>query len=215
MTSRSDIYIRIGVRKRDGRCVGIEDVERGLECGCICKACDHSLIAKQGKVRVWHFAHEAKSDCQGMGETNLHLAAKQVLMERKEILLPYFRGREYGKKGQPDREYLTESMLSSPFHQDLREEAMGFITNNELVQAEKVRAEESLDGIRPDIIFEKGGRKLLVEIRMSHATGEEKINTIRDRKLPCIEIDISETPHDVTLQALEGIVIGDGPAPQW
>ncbi|MDE2759370.1 MAG: competence protein CoiA family protein [Paracoccaceae bacterium] len=145
MPSSSDIHIRIGVRKKDGRCIGINEVERGLRCGCICKACGHPLIARQGKIRDWHFAHADRSDCKGMGETHLHLAAKQILLDRKEIFLPDFRGREYGQKGDPDREYLTESMLSSPFHQDLREEAMGFITKSELVQAEKVRAEESLD----------------------------------------------------------------------
>ncbi|MDE2759371.1 MAG: hypothetical protein OXH90_03610 [Paracoccaceae bacterium] len=53
----------------------------------------------------------------------------------------------------------------------------------------------------------------MVEIRVTHATEKEKIRDIRQRKIPCIEIDLSRTPHDVSLQYLEGIVIGDGPEP--
>ncbi|MDE2674015.1 MAG: competence protein CoiA family protein [Paracoccaceae bacterium] len=188
---------------RDGKCVSIDEVERGLGCGCTCAACGHRLIAKKGKIRTAHFAHAAKSDCERMGETHLHLAAKQILMDRKEILLPDFRGREY----------LTTSITSSPMHKDLYQHAKETVTKGEIVLMDNIREEEGLDGIRPDIIFEKGGRELLVEIRVTHATEKEKIRDIRKRKLPCIEIDLSRTPRDKSLQELEHIVIGDGPEP--
>ncbi len=214
--SRSNIRVKIGVRKTDRRCINIDEVERGLKCGCICAACGHPLVAKQGEIRDWHFAHAVQSNCERMGETHLHKAAKQILKDRKKVRLPEFRGREYGQKGKPDKEYLTESLLWSPYHQDLREKAMGIITKNELVQVEEVRVEESLDGIRPDIIMEKMGRFLLVEIRVTHETEEEKRKEISRRNLPCIEIDLSKTKRDISMKNLEGIVVGyaSKPAPR-
>ena len=215
---RTNIYIRIGLRKKDGRYVSIDEVERGLKCGCICKACESPLVARKGEIRTPHFAHAVRSDCKRMGETHLHHAAKQILQDRMEIFLPEFSGREYGQKGEPNKEYLTESILRSPMHQDLRDESVGVVTKKELVQADKVRVEESLGGIRPDVIMEKKGRLLLVEIRVTHETEEVKRKEIRRRKLSCIEIDLSKTKRDIILKDLEGIVVGYGskPAPrQW
>ena len=98
-------------------------------------------------------------------------------------------------------------------HKDLLEESRKIVTKGGIVRMDHVREEEGLDGIRPDIIFEKGGRKLLVEISVTHATGEEKINMIQKLELPCIEIDLSKTPRNISMHDLEDMVIGDGPEP--
>lgn len=210
--SGTNVPYKIGVRKTDGRCVNIDEVPRGKDCGCICKKCEQPLIAKQGEKNAWHFAHAAQSDCKGMGETHLHLAAKQILKKRREILLPNYRGREFGQSWDEDKEYLTVSMLCSPRHRDLLEESRGIVTKGEIVEADDdVKEEERLEGFQPDIIIPKGDRELLVEIRVTHKTEEEKISRIREREWPCIEIDLSKTPRDISMQDLEGVVVGDGP----
>lgn len=211
MVSQSDKHVRIGVR--DGQCVGINEVERGRKCGCVCAACGHPLVARQGEIRVWHFAHDVQSDCNNMGETHIHLAAKQILRDRKKIVLPAFHGREYGQEGEPDKEYLTSSILYSPMHTDLCNEASEALFEAIEISADDILVEESLQGIRPDIILEREGRQLLVEIRVSHETDVEKRKEIRRRKQPCIEIDLSKTPRDISLPELEGLVVGDGPKP--
>lgn len=211
MVSRSDNHVRIGVR--DGQCVGINEVERGRKCGCICAACGHQLVARQGEIRAWHFAHDVQSNCNNMGETHIHLAAKQILRDRKKIVLPAFHGRIYGKEGEPDKEYLTSSILCSPMHKDLCNDARGALYEAIEISADDVLVEESLQGIRPDIILEREGRQLLVEIRVSHETDVEKRKEIRRRKQSCIEIDLSKTPRDISLPELEGLVVGDGPEP--
>lgn len=43
--------------KGDIRFIG--DVPRGLACGCFCPTCASPLVAKQGNLNEWHFAHEA------------------------------------------------------------------------------------------------------------------------------------------------------------
>ncbi len=78
-----------GQRASDGRMVHVNDVPNGLACGCFCPVCNAPLVARQGKIRVPHFAHTAGRDCQRAGETALHMAAKQVLQDLKGcIVLP-------------------------------------------------------------------------------------------------------------------------------
>lgn len=66
----------------------IGEVERGLNCNCTCPSCNANLIAKQGPVRDWHFAHSAQHNCINGAESALHLAAKQVVLSSSKILLP-------------------------------------------------------------------------------------------------------------------------------
>ena len=72
-----------------------EEVVRGMGCECVCPdpRCGHPLVARQGDVKVWHFAHA--SDRRGLpcsgGESGLHKYAKQVLCESigKVVQLPH------------------------------------------------------------------------------------------------------------------------------
>ncbi len=118
MDLRSGEHVRIGVK--DKRCISIEHVERGKQCGCVCGACGYPLVARKGDKRTWHFAHAVGGDCQKIGETHLHLAAKQILQDKKEILLPDYFGKEYGRISEPGKDYLTESVLWSPMQRDLQ-----------------------------------------------------------------------------------------------
>lgn len=66
---------------KEDRIRSVEEVARGLACECACTSCGDQVIARQGEIREWHFAHAAESDCEGGAETALHLAAKQLLLE--------------------------------------------------------------------------------------------------------------------------------------
>ena len=78
----------------DGRFVSVEDVGRGKACECCCPECGEVLIARQGNVRAWHFAHASGSDCQGAAEGALHKAAKQLVLQEKYILVPALEAQE-------------------------------------------------------------------------------------------------------------------------
>ena len=75
-------------RRSDGRLVEVSQVERGLACDCRCCACGERLLAKKGEVNVQHFAHLSGSDCATGAETTLHLAAKQLVADKRWIQLP-------------------------------------------------------------------------------------------------------------------------------
>ena len=70
-------------------------MSRGIKCECVCPdpKCGRPLIARQGKIKIWHFAHaggQGGYSCSG-GETGLHKYAKQVLCESvgKVVDLPH------------------------------------------------------------------------------------------------------------------------------
>ena len=48
---------RINVALKDNKIVTIDEVERGLECGCVCIHCHARLKARKGDEREHHFAH--------------------------------------------------------------------------------------------------------------------------------------------------------------
>ena len=73
---------------KKGRIRSVEEVARGLACECVCPCCREAVIARQGDIREWHFAHAVDSDCEGGLETALHLAAKQLFLEHRGMTLP-------------------------------------------------------------------------------------------------------------------------------
>lgn len=40
----------------------VGEVDRGAACGCFCPVCASPLIARQGRLKEWHFAHEASQE---------------------------------------------------------------------------------------------------------------------------------------------------------
>lgn len=57
----------------------VDDVPRGKACACYCADCHAELIARQGEVRVHHFAHSDRRDCRHALETSLLGMAMSVL----------------------------------------------------------------------------------------------------------------------------------------
>jgi len=152
----------------DKRLVSIDEVPSGLACRCICSGCDRPMVAKKGKIKRHHFAHDTRRDdhsCVSAGETALHKFAKQVLGERLEIELPeLFVG--IGN----DKEVLVKRDRWS-FERAVLETKQGLIV--------------------PDVTIYKRDRSLIVEFKVTHACDEQKIARIRDMDVGAIEIDLS------------------------
>jgi len=83
-----DDEIDLSYGLKDGSLVFIDEVERGLECECLCPHCGGKLIARKGEKNKHHFAHYQVENCGKGVETALHLLAKQVLQEEECIRLP-------------------------------------------------------------------------------------------------------------------------------
>lgn len=74
----------------NGRMISIGEVVRGLACECFCPQCKTPLVAVKGDVIRHHFRHHAEYDyCSGARETALHLFAKQLICETRQLALPH------------------------------------------------------------------------------------------------------------------------------
>ena len=73
------------------RMLHIDSVIRGDNCGCICKRCNKYLSARQGGKNRHSFAHQADDgECNFLGESSIHLLAKQLICDEKRIMVPSF-----------------------------------------------------------------------------------------------------------------------------
>ena len=170
----------------------ISEAENGRGCGCICPICRGPLIARQGKVREHHFAHAGGEECAHAVETALHLAAKDILAARKEIVLPTV-------EFQPSR-YLHRRIEIAPERRCVIESAT---------------VERKLGSIVPDVIIRINGRELLIEVTVAHGTDSEKLRKIRELGVSCVEIDLSKTERGLARDELEKIVVDETGQKRW
>lgn len=87
--------IPFGLRLRDQQLVDVSEVNRGINCGCICPSCSTPLLARQGEIKEWHFAHvskgvseSTKKECEYSFWVSVTLMAKQVISTVDSIRLP-------------------------------------------------------------------------------------------------------------------------------
>lgn len=86
--SKQQPYLTYAINTNN-KLVHIDSVPKGKACGCVCPCCKSKLEAKNGgNVRVHHFAHAKGSECTGAIESALHIMAKEILQEHKNIMLP-------------------------------------------------------------------------------------------------------------------------------
>lgn len=91
----SNSYYKFGSTKnpyglKDGRLVHVQDVEKGLKCGCICPTCKVNLIAKKGYKRIHHFAHQCDDNsCLHIQDTYFMLAL-EIIEQNQYITLPNY-----------------------------------------------------------------------------------------------------------------------------
>ncbi|MBQ7502457.1 hypothetical protein IJT93_07050 [bacterium] len=170
---------------KNGELVHIDDkdVLNGKQCECTCPACGDSLIAKKGKERRYHFAHASNESCADGYETLLHLLAKKILSEAKNILLPavYLELNNHRFK------------ISEPKEIEI-----------EHVEIEK-RLSDGDNVIIPDVIITDkiSEREIFVEIKVTHPVDSQKLTKIKRRNKSTIEIDLSRIETYYNDKAIE------------
>ncbi len=147
---------------KDGKITTIDEVEKGLKCGCTCIECGEKLVAKKGTKNVHHFAHYFESSCSGGGESQLHLMAKEYFESTNTIMLPKHIVKQHG---------------------------WSYYFSGKTCKYDNVILEESQVNFRPDIKLMFGDKPLFIEVAVTSFVGEEKLQKIKDRGISCVEID--------------------------
>lgn len=206
----SDIRIADNIKLPYGlqgdRLKHISEVERGLACNCTCPACQHRLIARQGAVVQHHFAHQGEACRYGL-ETILHMAAKQVLADKRMIVLPSLpnlTNPQYGVIVSFGPRSLAAISVEIPEQPPPR-----------VYTLDDVQLEKSMGSIRPDLIVHIQGKPLLIEITVTHGVDGLKLARIRSLGIGALEINLSKQPRDITPEILERAVITSVENKRW
>lgn len=176
----------------------VDEVARGLSCECSCPSCGEKVIARQGKIREWHFAHASVAECSSGAETALHLAAKQLILKHQGISIP------------------TRVVSESVRLRDGRS-GTGEATRPEMwLDFNSVEAEMSFRNIRPDIVASLDDTYFFIEIAVTHFVDEAKRQLFDELNVPTIEIDLASVKETKwTWELLEEIVLKNTSYKKW
>jgi len=192
---------RIVFGMKDGEFVHIDSLSlTGKDCGCVCPVCGTPLIAKHKRKRnTNHFAHASGTERAECYETVLHQMAKKILSEINYIVLPGLNiklsSTKYARKFVFIRDYPPDGKF----------------------KISDVRIEKKIEDVIPDIVVMGiDGSKIMIEICVTHAVDETKLNKIVKMELPAIEIDLSDfnlTPDSYAV--LKKILIDETNKKMW
>jgi len=184
-TTNLKIKLPFGLKNND--LVHISEVKKGLECNCVCSACNHPLIARKGDKNQHHFAHYRTKECEHALESALHLAAKKILESEKRIRLPRVTIEKW------DYEVSEEKVISF----------------------DEVRLETRLDSIIPDVIVYAKGRPLIIEIAVTHFTEKAKLQKIRSMNISTLEISLNQISKNIPYEELKDVIIQSTDTKKW
>lgn len=215
MITKSKEQVKLIYGLNDDKIIHISDIkveERGLKCNCICPNCGDNLQAKLGHgKKTPHFAHNCNEcDLEIAAQTALHILAKEILGTKREIVLPAY-------KIQLD--YDDESKLESEGYNwiEIQEIMNEFIVFNEnRLKFDHVYLEKKLKNIVPDIIIEKNGRQLIIEIAVTHFVDDIKFQAIKGMNISAVEIDLSDLRNEELIREnIENVIINSTQNKKW
>lgn len=183
--------LRLPYGLREGLLTHVSQVASGLACSCVCPGCNEPLVAKKGQSRQHHFAHSAGTACATAIETALHLAAKSILDTSPELVLPAVEARFNGTKG---------AVLLTP---------------EQTYKVDRVELERRVGNTVPDVQVWIHGRRVAIEIRVTHEVNIAKAAHFRSMGLSAVEIDLSRVPRDLALDDIRPLVLGGGKHKKW
>jgi hypothetical protein len=193
------LLLPFAIRKSDGEFVTAEEVERGLKSGCICPGCASTVMAKQGTEKIWHFAHHQAPACVDGYEKSVHELAKQLIRQRKSLLLPSLdveaRGRDAFGIVLIEREHIFDECLCD---------------------FEKCTSNVDLGPVTVDVYGQLRDRHLIIEVTVFHRISPDKQERIEQTGIGAMEIDLSRFKSEqATLAKLEDAIFCDLSIRKW
>lgn len=176
----------------DGQLVHIGKARAGQK-DLTCPECGTRLVARvSGAKRIPHYAHYRKGECGHAGETALHRIAKDIILEAGYIMLPPFEVDVGGRRPE-------QPQPAKPGRFDM------------------VDVEIWKDGFRPDLIGIRRGvdgapiGQLIIEIRVTHAVDQRKLEKLRERGDSVVEIDLSRIDRNLDGPELARQILDEAP----
>lgn len=175
---------------QEGKTAHISEVDKGLDCNCLCPACGERLVAKKGNIKVHHFAHYSQIDCSLAYETSLHLGVKRVLERERKLLFP------------------ATYKISLLNRQTL-------VSEPTLLEIDQIVLEERIESIIPDILVQVHGARCLIEIYVTHKVDDAKLEKVKKLNIAALEIDFSHINREVNDEVISEILLTDLGLKHW
>ncbi|WJE05700.1 competence protein CoiA family protein [Vibrio parahaemolyticus] len=177
---------------KDGKYKHIRSVDNGLKCHCVCPECKTPLVANQGNVKRWHFAHASNSSCKG--ESVIHRLAKQVIVNAAHSGLPLYISSNGGTVYEQDKDGIVHSK--------------SWYAPERQYHIRQAKEEAKLGSQIVDILcHDKKGNALAVEIFYTHKKSDVDVEKFAKNSVEAIEIDVSRLPWDATYEQIEQAVL--------
>jgi hypothetical protein len=186
-------------RSAEGSTVCITDVISGLACNCTCFACRQPLVARKGEIRRWHFAHAAQATaaCEWAEESALHMAMKEIIDQERRIFVPPL--------------HAAAAALTSWGESVRREKTIP----GKSVPLDSVHLEHSVNPIRPDVVAMAAGKRLFLEVVVTHPVNGAKLGHIRKIGSSAIAFDLRNHSRLVDRDELRRLLLEDSREKKW
>nr|WP_322524491.1 competence protein CoiA family protein [Vibrio alginolyticus] len=177
---------------KDGTYKHIRSVDNGLKCDCVCPDCQQPLVANQGNVKRWHFAHASNSSCKG--ESVIHRLAKQVIVNAAHSGLPLYISSNGGTVYEQDKDGIVHSK--------------SWYAPERQYHIRQAKEEAKLGSQIVDVLcHDSSGNALAVEIFYTHKKSDVDIEKFAKNSVEAIEIDVSKVSWDATYEQIEKAVL--------
>ena len=178
--------------------VYIDDVERGLDCDCLCLGCGSMLVAKKGEKNTHFFSHASRKDGdQFCNESTLHAVAKDIIASEGVVFIP-----------DQDKLYKRADLFN---HVSLEQRK---VSGGNAVTLDDVVLEFSQGKYRPDITAICGNEKLFIEIVVTHGVDSTKARMVRDDGIAMLAIYLDELDSCLDRKSLTQMVLKNAPR-EW
>lgn len=176
---------------RDGVLVHVSTVPSGKACACLCPSCGGALVAKKGTRVAHHFAHASGAECAHGLETALHLAAKAAIEAAGSFVIPAVQ-LEFGSYKAP-----------------------WTLAPAQRVTPEAIVLEQRVGSVVPDVVLTVGGRRLLVEVAVTHYVDGAKRQRLADAGLSTVEVSLGHLSRDASAAAIAEAVVDGVSHKRW
>ncbi len=177
--------IPFGLNENSGELLDVSDVPKGRKCGCICPSCKTPLIARKGKVNVWHFAHASRSvyskterECELSFYVSVRMMARQIIGSELELDLPEYV--DFVKDNHP----YYDDLISLPF----------LISEQQSIILSDVKVEQYFLGTNVDVMGDVMGYAFIIYFTHPSRDIPLELLNARDSKIGIISISLTELP---------------------
>lgn len=179
----NDNHIPFAIRERDGEVVSVQEVPNGNGCGCICPSCETPMVARQGDINVWHFAHQTRSGsektrsgCDYSFYVSLRLMIRQLAKRRMQLALPSL-------------ELIVvhyEAGEIVPYEKEV------LVTEARSLWLENVATQSDFCGVSVDVLGEVAGVPLAVYVTYPGREVPERLKQVQGLRAGVISIDLRQ-----------------------